>query len=345
MENNIVEAKYIHAIEALDKKKEDALHSLKGLQDTYLQIHGVEDALTSQKIEDVREQYNAKKSTLEQHILRYEKMQSQSDADIRINNLSESNQIPYEKLDESVLADIRNRKMDSNKWYQTIFQAEEKNVEAENVYPENASIQETGKISEDLELQKKYTSLMIQETHGFGLVSGECAKMLLDSGLPSAMSIEIIHAIYQQPTNLSEVPLGQGNRAKFFTPALIRQIGNDYLEKASRDPLTFRRLLQEIEEMNDFRDNLNNEGYSITFEDAFFLNQSGVGVEYFFGLVANMQTEDLMRRGYKEVRFVYTKKIIDAARESRKTGHDLESHLNIYSGAVENLVNQLEEGE
>ena len=57
--------------------------------------------------------------------------------------------------------------------------------------------------------------------------------------------------------------------------------------------------------MNDFRETLNGEGYSISFEDAIFLQQFGIPSEYFFRLVADMENDDLRNRGFKREKFAY----------------------------------------
>ncbi len=332
MENNVIENRYNSLIGNLKNRKDEVLQSLQKLQETYKQIHNVDDELTSQKIVSTSFDFNRRIETLENHLSRYKNMLSQSDSDIRISNLSESNPLPYEKTDEDLWLEMKNRKMDANRWYQTIFPSE------------STYLQESARKSDDIKLQKQYASLMLQRTPGFGKISGECVETLVDSGLPPEMSVELIQAIYQ-PTGTSEIPLGQGNRTKFFTPALIRQIGEDYLEKASRDPVVFRRLIGEIAEMDDLRESLKEEGYTITFEDSLFLHQFGMNSEYFFSLATDMEIKDLNETNYKKDKFVYTKRILKAARESQKSGHNLESHLKINTASSEKLFNQLEKEE
>lgn len=337
MKDENIAVKYAKAIENLERKKDETMQSLIGLKNSYLETHGVEDSLTSGKIERTKKEYDARRLTLEKHLERHKILESQSDTNIRLKNLLDSNPVPYDKSDQSVWNGIINRSMGANDWYQTIFPAEEKKVVAEETYSEKTSALDNG----DVKFQKQYASFLVRKTPGFGLVSAECAKMLDDLGLHPSISNQIIHAIYEQQTDLTQMPLGQGNRAKFFTPALIRQIGENYLEKAGRDPSTLRRLLQEIEEMNDFRNTLKGEGYSITFEEAIFLNQFGIVAEEFLRIATDIESSDL----YKKDKFVYTKRIITAAKESERTGHDLESHLNLNSVRVEELVGQSEEGE
>lgn len=120
-------------------------------------------------------------------------------------------------------------------------------------------------------LERKFISRILQADPGIGDKSVAIANSLADSGLPAVAAAMVIQAVYA-PTTVEGY--GQANRIKWFVDA-VRNRYSHKLERIKTDYRSFRSFIADMEEVVQMRDELNGDGYSVSFELAFTLWELG----------------------------------------------------------------------
>jgi len=101
---------------------------------------------------------------------------------------------------------------------------------------------------------------------------------LMEADISPLQAAVIMDAVYR-PT--SGKGTGQTTRGKWFVQALTTRWAGR-LEKAATSLASFRTLVAEIEELNEFRDRVNAEGTcSLSYQQAMMLDECGIGADAF----------------------------------------------------------------
>jgi hypothetical protein len=124
-------------------------------------------------------------------------------------------------------------------------------------------------------LEIKYVKNILAADPGIGEKSLAIANSLADSGLSGPMAAMIIQAVYA-PTTVDG--RGQGTRIKWYVDAVRNRYGHK-LDKIRTNVLSFRTFMADMEEVSQMRDELNGNGYSVSFEGAFLLWEIGEDVD------------------------------------------------------------------
>jgi len=176
-----------------------------------------------------------------------------------------------------------------------------------------------------LELQRKYAEQIVRAVPGLGPVSAECARTLVDSGLGPRMALEIIKTVAHP-----ERSRGQGNKVRFFTEAVVKHLGENYIEKAGRNAKYFARLVTTVDEIEELRQTLKEEGYNVSYSNAAFLSLAGLSAESTLAKVVELRQTNL-DEGYQREGYWYMNRIVSAAKDAVRTGYNIETLLDFGS--------------
>jgi len=128
-------------------------------------------------------------------------------------------------------------------------------------------------LSSQTALERKYIHHILRSDPGMGEKSIQIANSLADSGLPVAACAMILQAVFV-PATTSQQRGAQGTRLRWFVEAIQNRYQNR-MDKIRHDYRAFRSFVSDMEEVTEMRDELNGNGYSISFQGAFLLWEVG----------------------------------------------------------------------
>ncbi len=148
----------------------------------------------------------------------------------------------------------------------------------------------------EIALQKKYTDALIRARPGLGEKSLKIADELINTGLTPNEAMLMINLVYSTRDVQGR---GQATKLKYFSEAVIRRYGENYLEKVGRSLDLFRGLLYQIGQAVEMRDETNDylSNSSITFRDSLLFQELGLSAEVLESYVYHLTSE----KGLSEV--------------------------------------------
>ena len=151
--------------------------------------------------------------------------------------------------------------------------------------PEQKLLPELSRISS---LERKYARTILALNPGLSTCAISAAKELVDAGLPPAAATMVIQTVYSPEDAQGR---GQSTRIKYMVQAVQNRY-KDRLEAVRNNMSVFRGLLAEIAQVVEMRDVLKGEDKTVSFEQAFMLNEAGLDEESTLALLSDLSAHE-----------------------------------------------------